>query len=101
MIEEPLNVEIKSQTKTPETSKKALKLVLTTLHVHPCYLVKLYITKQLTNIEFIKFTKDIYRYPTLRTNYLLMSVIENILKEPDALEVDLLSKDSVIAKLFL
>jgi hypothetical protein len=86
--------------------KKILKMILTTLNVHPCYLFNLHASNLIENVEFIKTVKQIYSFPSDRANYLIMSFIEHFapkeLRNAERLEdVNFLSKESITGKLFL
>ena len=75
---------------------------MTALFVHPCYFVKIFEAKSLSNLDFISTVKQLYRIPTHTSIYMVMTLFENLI--PITLnsigDLDLMSSDSVPGRLF-
>ena len=82
--------------------KKAIKAILTALYVHPCYFVKIFEAKSLSNLDFISTVKQLYKIPTHSSIYLVMTLFENLI--PITVntggDLDFTSLDSVPGRLF-
>ena len=80
VLEKPIYIELDSERinkgvdANMRKDKKHIKLILTALHVHPCYLIKIFEHKLLPAQEFVRAIKDVYSYPGDKEIYLRMSI---------------------------
>ena len=70
---------ITTQINPLQLNKKRIKLILTALHVHPCYLINIYKAKVLSELEFVRIVKQIYSLPKQKSIYLCISLLDQLI----------------------